>query len=178
VGGGRYPGVTAPVPVKTVCGARWIGDSNCLGMDTELELSRAVGFQVSSHGPSRSFSDISDIVGCDSGSTVLGGEKSVHSVYRMGSWRCAGVGLVTYSVGPGLAAIVLLQGGSSVRRRLSVLCFADPLGRLSLMADGFENTVTATGGYLSRCGCPSSGLFQCCCWDHVSQGCCQFYPLN
>jgi hypothetical protein len=70
----------------------------------------------------------------------------VQPLEQAGSWRRAGVGLVTYSVGPGLGAIVLLQGRSSLRHRLTVLCFVDPVGHLSLVAAGFKNTVTVTGG--------------------------------
>jgi hypothetical protein len=33
-----------------------------------------------------------------------------------------------------------------VRRRLTVLCFADPVGRLLLVAAGFENSAAASGG--------------------------------
>jgi hypothetical protein len=95
--------------------------SNCLGMYTDLELSRAVGCHVSSDGSSRSCSDISDIGGCDAGPTVLGGEKYVQPVEKTCSWRCTGVGLVAWSVGPGLGARDLLCGGSSLRCRLTLL---------------------------------------------------------
>jgi hypothetical protein len=55
-------------------------------MDADLELSRAVGFQVLSHGSSRSCSDISDIVCFNAGPTVSGGEKCVQPVAQTGFW--------------------------------------------------------------------------------------------
>jgi hypothetical protein len=85
VGGGLSPGVTVPGLGKAVHGARRRRALKCLGMDTDLELSRAMGFQVSSHGLSRSCSDISDIVGCDAGPTVSGGKTFVQPVEQTGS---------------------------------------------------------------------------------------------
>jgi hypothetical protein len=113
--------VTVPGPVKAVRGAKQRRASNCLGMHTNLELARAAGCHISTHGLSRSCSDIPDIVGCNVGPTVLGGGKYVLPVGQTCSWRRAGVGLEAWSVGPGLVARDLLHGGSSLRRRLTLL---------------------------------------------------------
>jgi hypothetical protein len=69
--------VTVPEPVNAVHGAQRQRESKCRGIDTDLELSRAAGIQALSHGLSRSFSEISDRVGCEAGPIVTGGVKSV-----------------------------------------------------------------------------------------------------
>jgi hypothetical protein len=61
--------------VNAVCGARRRRASKFRDMDTGLELSRVLGFQASSHGSSRLFSEISDRVGCDARPTVPGGRE-------------------------------------------------------------------------------------------------------
>jgi hypothetical protein len=139
VAGGRCPSVTLPGPVKAVCGARQLRTSTCCGMETELELSRDVGFQISSHCFSSLCSDISDMVGCDARPTVPGGLKSVLPGEQTGAWRCARSGMVTKPLGPGLGARLLLQG-------ISILCLADPVGRLSRVIAVFEKAWAMTGG--------------------------------
>jgi hypothetical protein len=96
--------VTVPGPVKAVRGKMRRRASTCLGMHTEMELSRAAVCHIPVHGSSRSCSDISDTVGCDASPTVFGGGKSVLSVGQTCSWRRSGVGLVACPVGPGLVA--------------------------------------------------------------------------
>jgi hypothetical protein len=91
-----------------------------------LEAVEGRGVPAFSHALSRSCSDISDMVGCNAGPIVPGGVKFVVPGETMGAWRCAEAGLVTESLGPGLGVIFLLHGRSSLWRRLTVLCLADP----------------------------------------------------
>jgi hypothetical protein len=75
------------------------------------------GPSVTAPGPVNAF---------NAGSIVPGGVKFVVPGEKTGAWRCAKAGLVTESLGPGLGVIFLLQGRSSLWRRLTVLCLADP----------------------------------------------------
>jgi hypothetical protein len=75
--GGRCPGVTVPGLIKAVWRARQRRASKYRGIDNDLELSRAMGCHVSSDDSLRSCSDISDMVDCDNGPTMPGGETFV-----------------------------------------------------------------------------------------------------
>jgi hypothetical protein len=83
--------------------------SKCRGINTALEFSRAAGHQVSSHGSLRSFSKISDRLGCIPGPMWSGSmglsECGVGAVNQIH----VEAGLATESAGPLLFVKVWLR---------------------------------------------------------------------
>jgi hypothetical protein len=95
--------------------------SKCRGMDTDLEMLRDAGRQVSSHAASRSFSEATPLGQCG---MVIGG-----TVFEMGMLNTLhdGVGLATESEEPPLFVKGWLLQSSSLRYFLTLLCYAFPV---------------------------------------------------
>jgi hypothetical protein len=117
-------------------------------MDTDLEIPRAVGRQVSSHGSSRSLSEISVASGYTPGPMAPGGMVSLLCRVGAVTWLRVGAGLATESeLGwPVVCADFLLRWCSSLWHCLTVLWCAVLVDRFSRVSALPDSLGAATGG--------------------------------